>query len=195
METARKLKPVWVGMGVIAAAVVAVVVARKFLQKKPAPGPAPLQPVKSCEDAPQTQGTGAEMGFGRVSDMATESNLSAELGGQVVNIGHLSTTWEASAGTKKLIVDVPHTQVATEGDATLAEADKIVIPLNGWEDSAVSKLVPVTSNFRMNLGGVQTCLVIAHEMKDSLMQLALRRYDGQNIPKGSRLPAFEVPLI
>ena len=196
MQSSSKAKIVWVGLGVAAAAAVVGAVLYKVMQKKkPTPGPAPLKPIPTCEAAPQTQGTGADPGFGRVSDMATESNLAGELAGQPVNIGHLSTKWEANAGTLKLVVDAPYTQVATEGDGTLADADKITIPLNGWEDSAVAKLGVVTSNFRFNLNTVETCMVIAGDTSNGLPQLAIRRYDGLNIPKGTKLPAFEVPLV
>jgi hypothetical protein len=200
-KTGALVVAVGAGVVVAVAAVVALVAkhkgAREELKKAFKPASSSSCPAAAAR-AKFT--TNADPGYGEPADIDGKSDLRGYCKGSPVPIGPLEAFWSASRSTGLLIVDAP--KAVDGGELGIREeAELIVVPLPGWEDSNIADLdVPKTNqNMMMSSDdkGSSVCVTLYTKRgKSNTSNLVLSRGGGggTTFPKGFVVPSINVRL-
>lgn len=157
----------------------------------------PIMP--GCARPASGVGTGAELGYGDVSDAAARVMVHGKVGSdEHVNIGDLETTWAADAGLLWLTIDSPMS-ISIPGSArTTVPVDAIIIDLVGFNSGRTANMTIKASRYMMMMGdGVSKCVAVTGSLWPTGSvgwRLVLAREDGEKIPAQTVIPAFRVPL-
>lgn len=151
----------------------------------------------SCPPAAQIAKytTNAYTGYGDAADIDGKTEIRGYRSSSRVPIGSLESSWSASRNTNMLIVDAPR---SLDGGSLgiREEAEVIVIPLPGWEDSNIKDLVVSRQKQSMNLDPeASICVIISTKFgKSDTVNAILVRKDGKPFPKGFVIPQINAKL-
>lgn len=142
--------------------------------------------------------TNADTGYGDAADIDGKTVLRGYRSGSRVPIGPLESRWTASRSANILIVDPPK---AMDGGSVgiREEAETIIIPLPGWEDSNINDMVVSRQKLTMVMSpsepDVSAVVILSTKFgKGDTVNAIMTRKDGKPFPKGFVLPQINAQL-